>query len=216
MSKSRRARTREHDVSASVMRRQDPAELGSPASTMSSLEGLDTISFATLSPKREHEERVLPLFSDPQLAEPTVFSVDVKYAETTDDRAWYQPQSPSQTHPAEYYDGPYHKSIYRHVTGNGELVSLPPYHTSSLAPAIVAPKPRRCGPSPLSMAETRDAAAPRSYHTTAQWGTVSQVAEVDPSTLGHGHEHATTSAPCMQSAVECFSGDAAPPILPSS
>lgn len=173
---------------------------------MSSLESFETSSFSILTPKQEDEDRMPPLFGSPQPSRLSGSSVEATYTDTIDERAFFKPLWSPPTNPDGVYGPSPPISDYRHVTGHGELVCLPPNHTSSLAPAIVAPKPIRRGPPPFSSpAATHDVAS--TYSTSVSY---EPHAAVDPTMLLHGH----TMAPLTQP-VESFPAVAAQHLLPS-
>ncbi|KAI0088930.1 hypothetical protein BDY19DRAFT_157428 [Irpex rosettiformis] len=148
-----------------------------------------------------------PLFRIPQVAETGISNLDTNHMDNMDEQTYCMPHPSAHGRSVGYYCESGHLG-FQCATEGGQSVSIPLNYASSSAPAIIAPKPMRSGPSPLSaMAAARNPAA-RTYHTAAQ---LDVSAAFDPSTTVQGH----APGPFTQS-VELFSVDAAPPLHLSS
>ncbi|KAI0341320.1 hypothetical protein BDW22DRAFT_1358809 [Trametopsis cervina] len=198
---SRKICGRDH-VPSSYRRRQGLAEHSSPASSMSSFGDSDAQSYAVLTPKQEEDERMVPLFTNQEQTEVNDWTMGNTYNPVSfEDPTFVKLQLSPQERDNGHYDIPAPLANNQHITGHGEFISLPPNHTSSLAPPIVAPKPVRCGNTPFSPSTaTREAAG--SMHPTAV--DYEPYPCVDPSVLVHSR----APVPPGQS-VELLSGDAA-------
>ncbi|KAI0695036.1 hypothetical protein BC835DRAFT_986263 [Cytidiella melzeri] len=204
---ARRARPTDRASSSPYRRYQAATERGSPANSMSSLESSDTLSFAVLTPKQEDENSMPPLLKSSQFAESIDPGMGGFALEVMGNQAFSKSEPPLRSHSVEFDHDAGRPSNHRHVTGHGELVSLPPNHTSSLAPAIIAPKPMRCGPPPLSSPAAICDIAAGIYPTAVRYD---PQACVDPSILTYGHANAPFTLP-----VELLSGNAAQHSLPT-
>lgn len=173
-------------------RRPDDAEGSTPSSTTSSLDFSDANSFSILTPKQEVDETSYSLFFDPYTAGCEHHGSPRDELLAT--QAYYQslPQSPGRNF--EFHGASEQPTDPRCVTGHGELVSLLPNLTSSLAPQIYAPRPVRCGPTALPSLSTATCEASTIAQPESSAVTYDPYACVDPSVLMHNNCSAAATA----------------------
>jgi hypothetical protein len=206
-SSSRSVRPREHALTSPRRRRQEVSEHSSPASSNSSLDSLEYVSSLVLTPKQEDEDIMAPLSRGSPLSDSSVVGSDTFYTDAMIDPGFCKPRPSPPSHFIGSRSTSERNMAYQHVAANGELLSLPPNHSSSLATAIIAPKPVRRVSTPISLVAAPCDAAARTYPTAVAYDPQTGF---DPSTLLHGYTVAPSAEPA-----EFFSGDVAQPLFPT-